>query len=128
MSLFKVKNIYSDENQEAKDFSDFVKNLKVSYDTILSAASGTNAKGKTVVDVIDVKRKVDVEFISMDNSMMAQLLNEIDSYEVECTFLNPKTNTEETISATVSTPVVDYYMVIGDNHRFNNMALTFSEM
>ena len=88
MIYFKINNT---------DFSHLVSSLKVGYETLVSDNSGRNAAGNTVIDIINRKIKVYVEFRPMLDSHMNSLLTAIKDYVVNVSYLDPKTQTLKTI-------------------------------
>ena len=88
MIYFKINNT---------DFSHLVSSLKVGYETLVSDNSGRNAAGNTVIDIINRKIKVYVEFRPMLDSHMNSLLTAIKDYVVNVSYLDPETQTLKTI-------------------------------
>ena len=88
MVYFKVGNT---------DFSNLVSSLKVGYETLVSDNSGRNAAGNTVIDIINRKIKVYVEFRPMLDSHMNSLLTAIKDYVVNVSYLDPETQALKTI-------------------------------
>lgn len=88
MIYFKINNT---------DFSHLVSSLKVGYETLVSDNSGRNAAGNTVIDIINRKVKVYVEFRPMLDNHMKSLLAAIKDYVVNVSYLDPKTQTLKTI-------------------------------
>ena len=88
MIYFKINNT---------DFSHLVSSLKVGYETLVSDNSGRNAAGNTVIDIINRKIKVYVEFRPMLDNHMKILLTAIKDYVVNVSYLDPKTQTLKTI-------------------------------
>ena len=109
------------------DFSHLVSGLKVGYETLVSENSGRNANGDTVIDVINRKIKVYITFRHTTNSEMAQLLNAINDYVVNVSFLNPQTNALSSITAYTGTPEPEYY-TISDKTIYKPMSLNFIEL
>ena len=81
MAYFKINN---------QDFSMYVNELKV--DTENNYNAQTNAAGDTIVDYINKKRSIEVGIIPLNDSVMANLQNAIDAFNVSISFRNPKTN------------------------------------
>lgn len=88
MIYFKINNT---------DFSHLVSSLKVGYETLVSDNSGRNAAGNTVIDIINRKIKVYVEFRPMLDSHMNSLLTAIKDYVVNVSYLDPETQALKTI-------------------------------
>lgn len=115
---FKINNV---------NFSHLVSELKVGYEVLVSDNSGRNAAGDTVIDIINKKIKLYVTFRHTTQSEMKSLLNAIENYVVNVSFLNPKTNTLSTIQAYIGTPEPEYY-TISDKTVFKPMSLNFIEL
>lgn len=116
---FKVNNI---------DFSHLVSGLKVGYETLVSESSGRNANGDTVIDVVNTKRKVYVNFRYTTNVEMLEFLNAIKDYVVEVSFRNPSTGAMYTITAYTGTPEPEYYTIQSDLVIYKPMSLNFIEL
>lgn len=110
-----------------KDFSPLVSGLKVGYETLVSDNSGRNAAGDTVIDVINRKRKVYINFRHTTREEMTSLLSAIRDYVVQVTFLNPETNGLESITAYTGTPEPEYYS-LADKTIYKPMSLNFIEL
>ena len=112
-----------------KDFSSLVSGLKVGFETLVSDNSGRNAAGDTVIDVINKKVKLYVTLRHTLRTEMEEFLSAIDSYVVDVSFLNPKTNTLQTITAYTGTPEPEYYTIQGDSKTiYKPMSLNFIEL
>ena len=110
------------------DYTNLVMNLKVGYETLVSDESGRNAKGNTVIDIVNRKRKVYCTFRPMDETEMKGLLGAIADYVINVTFLNPKTNSLVTMRAYTGTPEPDYYWTHTGEKLFKPMELNFIEL
>ena len=75
-----------------QDVSHLVKGLKIGYETLVADNSGRNARGDTVLDVINHKIKVYATFRPMDDTDMSMLLNTIADYVIPVEFRDSKTN------------------------------------
>lgn len=115
---FKINNV---------NFSHLVSELKVGYEVLVSDNSGRNAAGNTVIDIINKKIKLYVTFRHTTQAEMKSLLNAIENYVVNVSFLNPKTNALSTIQAYIGTPEPEYY-TISDKTVFKPMSLNFIEL
>lgn len=109
------------------DFSSLVSALKVGYETLVSDESGRNANGDTVIDVINKKRKLYVTLRHTTNSEMANFLAAIDDYVVTVSYLDPKTNSLESMTAYTGTPEPEYY-TISDKTIYKPLSLNFIEL
>lgn len=109
------------------DLSSYVSAMKVGFETLVSENSGRNANGDTVIDVINQKKKVYITFRHTTNAEMREILSAINSYVVNVKFLNPRTNTLESITAYTGTPEPEYY-TISDRTIFKPLSLNFIEL
>ena len=110
------------------DVSDLVKSLKIGYETLVSENSGRNAKGDTVIDVINKKVKLYVVFRPMFNDEMKTLLSTFENYVVNVTYRDSKTNTNKTITCYTGTPEPDYYCILDDKVLYKELSLNFIEL
>ena len=119
MIYFKINNT---------DFSHLVSSLKVGYETLVSDNSGRNAAGNTVIDIINRKIKVYVEFRPMLDSHMNSLLTAIKDYVVNVSYLDPETQTLKTIQCYTGTPEPEYFTIQDNRKLFKQMSLNFIEL
>lgn len=110
------------------DVSHLVKGLKIGYETLVADNSGRNAKGDTVLDVINHKVKVYATFRPMFDGDMKMLLAAIEDYVIPVQFRDSKTNSLKTITCYCGTPNPQYYWIHGDNVLYKDMELNFIEM
>jgi hypothetical protein len=110
-----------------KDFSHLISGLKVGFETLVSDNSGRNAAGDTVIDVINKKVKVYATLRHTTNAEMASFLAAISDYVVNVSFLNPKTNSMQTITAYTGTPEPEY-LTISDKTIYKPLSLNFVEL
>lgn len=110
------------------DVSDLVKSLKIGYETLVSDSSGRNANGDTVIDIINKKTKLQVEFRPMNDYEMAKLLGAFENYVIDITYRDSKTNSNKTITCYTGTPEPEYYWIIDDNVFYKEMDLNFIEL
>lgn len=106
--------------------SGLVSGLKVGYETLVSDSSGRNANGDTVLDIINMKRKLYVTLRHTTFTEMMDFLEAVDDYQVSVTYLDPKTGTVQTIDAYTGTPEPEYYNV--SKTIFKPMTLNFIEL
>lgn len=119
MAYFKINNT---------DFSYIVAGLKVGTETLVSEDSGRNANGDTVIDVINTKRKVYVTLRYTTEAEMRSFLSAIQDFVVNVSFLNPLTNSQQTIVAYIGTPEPEYYTIQTDSIIYKPMSLNFIEL
>lgn len=110
------------------DVSHLVKSLKVGYETLVSEDSGRNAKGDTVLDVINKKVKLYITFRPMNGSEMSSLLSTFDSYVIPVTYRDSKTNSNKTITCYTGTPEPDYYWILNNQVLYKEMSVNFIEL
>lgn len=118
MAYFKINDI---------DFSMYVNELKIKKAANYNAQ--TNAAGDTVVDYINSKREIEVGIIALDSSVMPQVLEAVDGFNVSISFRNPKTNTlEENINCIIPDTEVEYFTIQANKVMYNGLNLTFTEL
>lgn len=118
MAYFKINNV---------DYSMYVNSLEITTNTNYNAQ--TNAAGNTVVDYINQKRQIKVGIIPLDDVVMASLKNAIDNFNVNISFLNPKTKTiEENVDVIIPSNDIKYYTIQMDKVSFEGLTLTFTEL
>ena len=117
MNIFKINNV---------DFSDLVAGMKVGYETLVSDSSGRNANGDTVIDIINMKRKIYINLRYTTVAEMKKFLAAIAPYQVEISYLDPRTNTMETAKVYTGTPEPEYYNLSHSLHK--PMNLNFIEL
>lgn len=111
------------------DFSSYVSSLKVGYETLLSDKSGRNASGNNVIDVVNKKYKVYVTFKPLTRTEMSALMNKLDNYVMDISFMNPKTgNIVNNVNCYVSTPEPEFYRMISNSKMlYKPMSVNFIE-
>jgi hypothetical protein len=117
MAILKINSV---------DFSDLVSGLKVGYETLVSNNSGRNANGDTVVDVINMKRKIYVSLRATTFDEMQRFLGAIAPYVVTVEYLDPRDNTLKSATTYTGTPEPEYYNV--SKTIFKAMNLNFIEL
>lgn len=118
MAYFKINNV---------DYSMYVNELNIKKAHNYNAQ--TNAAGDTVVDYINSKRKIEVGIIALDSSVMPQILEAVDGFNVSISFRNPKTNAlEENVNCIIPDNEVEYYTIQADKVMYNGFNLTFTEL
>ena len=117
MAYFKIGNV---------DFSHLVRSLNVAKSHNYNAQ--TNAAGNTVVDYINTKRTLDVGFIYMDDSAMAELQAAVNGFAVTVTYRDPLTNALETANCIAPEIEADYYTIQPGRVLYNEFELEFTEL
>lgn len=110
------------------DFSSLVSGLKVGFETLVSDASGRNAAGDTVIDIINRKVKLYVTLRHTTDTEMTNFLNSISDYVVSVSFLDPKTRAMSTITAYTGTPEPEYYTIQSTHTIYKPLSLNFIEL
>jgi hypothetical protein len=116
---FKINNI---------DFSHLVSGLKIGYETLVSENSGRNANGDTVIDVVNTKHKVYVNFRYTTHAEMSEFLRAISDYVVDVSFRNPQTGALSIIKAYTGTPEPEYYTIQENKVIYKPMSINFIEL
>lgn len=111
------------------DYSDYVKGLSVSYETLLSKKGGRNANGDMVLDILSRKRVIEVEIRPTNHTEMAALLSALYPFMVTISYRDPKTNTLVTgVECVIDTPVPQYYTIQnGQKVLYQQLSLVFRE-
>ena len=110
------------------DLSNLVQGMKIGYETLVADGSGRNANGDTVLDIINKKVKVYVTFRPMDGSDMVKLMNAIEPYVVDVSFLDSRTNALTTVNCYHGTPEPEYYWILNGNALYKSFQLNFIEL
>ena len=117
MTIFKINNV---------DFSGLVSGLMVGYETLVSDSSGRNANGDTVLDVINMKRKIYVTLRHTTVPEMGSFLAAVSPFQVTVSYLDPRTHTLQTAETYIGTPEPEYYNV--SKSIYKPMSLNFIEL
>lgn len=110
------------------DISNYVKGLKIGYETLVADNSGRNANGDTVLDIINKKVKIYATFRPMDGDEMLHFLGTIEDYVVNVSYLDSKTNTIKTATCYTGTPEPEYYWVLNGKALYKEFNLNFIEL
>lgn len=110
------------------DISHLVKGLKIGYETLVADNSGRNARGDTVLDIINRKVKVYATFRPMDGDEMLHFLDLIKDYVVNVSYLDSKTNTIKTAVCYTGTPEPEYYWIRNGKALYREFNLNFIEL
>ena len=109
------------------DYSSYVSELKVTDNVTYRAQ--TNAAGNTVVDKTNRKREIEVGIIPLNDTVMKQLLSDIEGFQVRISFRNPKTNTLlENLLCIIPEDTVEYYTIQVDKVSYKAFNLSFIEL
>lgn len=105
------------------DFSDYVSKLKVGTEWIYK--SRDSASGVTIVKPLGIKRTVEVGIRALSDSEAKTLLTAVNGFTVNISYLNPDTNTVETIPCFVPEHVKDYYTINDEQVLLNPFTISF---
>ena len=120
MAYFKIGNT---------DFSSYVSGLKCGFEVLLAENSGRNARGNTVVDIVNRKDKIYVTLRPLTDTEMATFLSAVQSYVVYVSYLDPRTKELKTnVKCYIGTPEPEFYRIIDGKVMFKSMNLNFIEM
>ena len=109
------------------DYSMYCNGLKVTKTASYRAQS--NAAGNTVVDNANAKRLIEVGIIPLNDTVMQQLLTDVDNLEVYVSFRNPTTNELlEDVHCIIPTTEVDYYTIQVGKVSYKAFTLKFTEL
>jgi hypothetical protein len=109
------------------DYSKYINSLKVNTKTVYNAQ--TNAAGDTVADYINSKRTIEVGIIPLDKEAMIALQTSIKEFDVDISFLNPKTGEiEQYVKCIIPDDAVEYYTIQGDKVMYKGFNLKFIEL
>lgn len=108
------------------DYSMFVNELKANRNANYNVE--TNAAGDSVVDYINHKWKIEVGIIPLDSAVAANLLNEIEAFNVSISFLNPISGELESIDCFIASSNVEYYTIQANNTMLKAFKLKFIEL
>lgn len=118
MAYFKIGDV---------DFSNRVSSLKINKTAIYNTQ--TNARGNSVVDYINSKRKIEVGIIPLTDAEMLDLQLAIAPFGVSISFLNPETNSlEENVACIIPATDTEYYTIRAANTSLKATKLTFTEL
>lgn len=118
MAYFKINEI---------DFSKYVNELKVGHKATYNAQ--TNAAGDTVVDFINKKYTLEVGFIPLNDSQMAELQAVIDDIMLRITFRDPRTNQLiEGLHCILPETEIEYYTIQVGKVMYKAFTLTFTQL
>lgn len=117
MAYFKINNI---------DFSHCVNKLTV--DTKHKYTARENASGNLMVKYITNKKNLKVGIIPLTDSQYKSFLTEINKFQVTVTFLNPQTNSLETIDCIIPINTVEYYTIQADKKMLKAFNITCEQL
>lgn len=116
--FFKINNV---------DFSPYVNKLLIGKEH--SYKSMTTAAGNTLVKYVNSKRTIEIGIIPLDETVMKNLLTEIDKFQVSISYRNPETNTLiENVSCIIPTHLVEYYTIQVGKVSYKAFSLQIKEL
>ena len=121
MEVFKIGNA---------DFTDIVESYSTGYNVLLSEKSGRTARGNNVVDIVNRKTKLTVNFMPMSASRMQAFLSAVEPYVVNVTYWDPKTDALKAMEIYTGTPEITAIRmsVSQSERRYSPFSLAFVEM
>ena len=109
------------------DYSMYVNSLKVGRMAIYKSA--VNAAGNTVVKYLNNKRTFTVGIIPLDDTSMAALQRDVNSFTVTVSYRDPETNKlVENVKCYIQVNDVEYYTIQAGNVKYNQYLLTILEL
>ena len=108
------------------DYSMYTAGLKITNAS--NYTSQTNAHYDTVVDYINDQKTIEVEIISLDDTVMQQLTADISGLGMSISYLSPKTKELNTISCILPSTNIEYYTIQQGKVSFKKVKLKFTEL
>lgn len=109
------------------DYSSITSGLSIDDNSTYVAQQ--NAAGNKVVDYINSKVKIKVKIIALDDTTMKNLLSDIKNFNVQISYLNPKTKQLRTnVSCIIDKNNVEYYTIQQGKVMFKALSLDFEEL
>lgn len=111
------------------DVTQWLTSFEVEYEVLLSEkGTGRNARGNTVIDIVNRKDKLICTFGPMMGDELKAFLAAIEDYVLDITFQNPKTQEEKNIQAYIGTPKVGVLLSGGTLTVMKGFSLNFIEL
>lgn len=110
------------------DFSAYVAHRGLKVTRAHNYNAQTNAAGNTVIDYINAKRALEVEFVSMNGANMAALLTALESLAVTVQYRDPKSGVLETMQAIAPKVEPKYNTLSNGRVLFEPLAVKFTEL
>ena len=108
------------------DYSMYVNKLKVTTKKVYT--SKTSAAGNTVIDYINTKHVIDVGIIPLNDTVMAQLIQDINRFTMNISYRDPETNKLNVIECMIPSSSVEYYTIQAGKVMYKGLNLTFTEL
>lgn len=110
-----------------KDYSMYVSKLMVGKEHFYKAM--TTAAGNTIVKYVNSKRVIEVGIIPLDDTAMANILADIDQFQVSISYRDPETNTLiENLKCIIPNHIVEYYTIQDSNVRYKAFSIQIKEL
>lgn len=116
MEYLKINNV---------DFSPYVSSLEVG--TTHKSKTRTSAAGNMNVKYINTKKVLKAGIIPLDTSTNQSLLKELNKFQVTVEYLEPETNTIQTIECIVPDNSIKYYTIRADKVSLQTYTVTFTQ-
>ena len=109
------------------DYSKYVNKLKVGREHFYKSMS--TAAGNTLVKYINTKRVIEVGIIPLDDRAMANLLRDVNEFQVSISYRDPLTNVmEENVQCIIPNNLVEYYTIQSGNVKYKAFSLQITEL
>lgn len=116
--FFKINN---------NDYSKYVNKLLVGKEH--NYKSMTTAAGNTIVKYTNSKRTIEVGIIPLDGDAMAQLLADVDKFQVTISYRNPETNMiVENVKCIIPNHLIEYYTIQVGKVLYKAFSLQIKEL
>lgn len=108
------------------DYSKYVNKLKVGREHFYKSMK--TAAGNTLVKYINTKRVIEVGIIPLDDAAMANLLRDVNEFQVTISYRDPLTNAlEENVNVIIPNNLVEYYTIQAGNVKYKAFSLQMTE-
>ena len=112
---------------DGKDYSMYVNKLQIgtehNYKSLLTAA------GNTLVKYINSKRVIEVGFIALDDTVMMNLIRDINKFQVSISYRDPETNEMTTgLNCIIPNHIVEYHTIRADKVSYRAFTIQIKEL
>lgn len=105
----------------------YVNELKITKNANYNAQ--TNARGNTIVDLVNHKRVIEIGIIPIEDNVMKALQTALDGFNVSISFRNPQTGIlEEDVNCIIPSIGVEYYTIKAEKVQYKAFKLSFTEL
>lgn len=119
MAYFKINNV---------DFSGLVKAKGLQVTRSHNYNAQTNAAGDTVIDYINAKRSIKVDFIIMTGAQLQTLLAQLNELAVTIQYREPRSGVLETANCIAPKVATNYYTIQSAKTLVEGFSVTFTEL